>query len=121
RQQQDAVRAEPFGFLREGDRLARRPARGRDDPHPAAAGAACWAGQPRATPSRQMIAPWRRQVSTAVRTTWPYSLATSEKNSPVPPAANSAVAPYGTSHSSRAAYERGLKLPSTSKSVIGKE
>ncbi|MNP35133.1 hypothetical protein D3C76_1284550 [compost metagenome] len=33
------------------------------------------------------------QVSTAVLITWLYSLAAREKNSPVPPAANRALAP----------------------------
>src|SRR5438876_11719226 len=68
-----------------------------------------------------MIGTLPRQVSTAVAITSPYSLPASEKNSPVPPAAKSAVAPKGESHSSRAAYERASKLPSASKSVIGNE
>jgi len=34
-----------------------------------------------------------RQVSTAVLMIWPYSSPYSEKYSPVPPAANSALAP----------------------------
>jgi|GEM_PF-3926516 len=44
-------------------------------------------------PLPAMIGTLPRQVSTAVRITWPYSAPASEKNSPVPPAANSAVAP----------------------------
>jgi hypothetical protein len=43
------------------------------------------------------------QVSTAVFTTALYSCGSSEKNSPVPPAANSTLAPYGISHSRRLA------------------
>ena len=38
RQQQDAVRAETLGLLREGDRLTRRAARAGDDRHLAATG-----------------------------------------------------------------------------------
>ncbi|MNP56244.1 hypothetical protein D3C76_1509560 [compost metagenome] len=41
------------------------------------------------------------QVSTAVLMISEYSLAAREKNSPVPPAANKAEAPYGASHSRR--------------------
>ncbi len=48
-----------------------------------------------------MIGTLPLQVSTAVPITEEYSSGASEKNSPVPPAANKAVAPYGISHSSR--------------------
>jgi hypothetical protein len=47
-----------------------------------------------------MIGTLPRQLSTAVPITCEYSSGASEKNSPVPPAANSADAPYGISHSS---------------------
>jgi hypothetical protein len=48
-----------------------------------------------------MIGTTPRQVSTAVWMMPGYSSPVSEKNSPVPPAANSAEAPNGASHSRR--------------------
>src|SRR5690606_26463200 len=68
-----------------------------------------------------MMGTFPAQVCTAVATISLYSRGSSEKNSPVPPAANRALAPYGASHSSRSAYAGALKLPPASKSVTGKE
>ena len=52
-------------------------------------------------PAMMGTLPWH--VSTAVRMMAGYSSPVSEKNSPVPPAANSALAPYGANHSRRSA------------------
>src|SRR5688572_26846279 len=68
-----------------------------------------------------MIGMRPRQVCTAVPITWPYSCGSSEKNSPVPPAAKSAVAPYGINHSSRSAYGLAAKRSPASKSVSGND
>src|SRR5690606_26948595 len=72
-------------------------------------------------PAPAMMGTFPAQVCTAVATISLYSRGSSEKNSPVPPAANRALAPYGASHSSRSAYAGALKLPPASKSVTGKE
>src|SRR6218665_2763100 len=50
-----------------------------------------------------------RQRSTATCTTAPNSCGASEKNSPVPPAANGAEAPKGCSHSRRSVSGLGAK------------
>jgi hypothetical protein len=50
-----------------------------------------------------MIGMRPRQVSTGELDDLEYSSGSIEKNSPVPPAANSAEAPYGMSHSRRPA------------------
>ncbi len=54
-------------------------------------------------PAPAMIGMRPRQVSTATFITSENSPGSSEKNSPVPPAAKSAEAPYGMSHSRRSA------------------
>jgi hypothetical protein len=75
RQQQQPFGAQALGFLRVFDGLTGRAA------------------------NTGKIGTLVAQVSTAVLITCEYSLAAREKNSPVPPAANKADAPYGASHS----------------------
>src|SRR4051794_22448784 len=57
----------------------------------------------------------------AARITCGISAGASEKNSPVPPPANSAAGPYPASHSTCALYASALKRSSKSKWVTGND